>query len=72
MIINDIITFHDDPQTKFQEILQLLFDTTQVINRVPIKEFLSNKRLLTDHDLDILYSVYLKVFNTNDPTSFIS
>lgn len=72
IIINDIVTFHDDPQTKFQEILQLLFDTTEGVNKTPIKEFLSNKRLLTDHDLDILYSVYLKVFNTNDPTSFIS
>lgn len=72
IIINDVITFHDDPQTKFQEILQLLFDTTEGINKTPIKEFLSNKRLLTDHDLDILYSVYLKVFNRNDPTSFIS
>ena len=72
IIINDVVTFHDDPQTKFQEILQLLFDTTEGVNKTPIKEFLSNKRLLTDHDLDILYSVYLKVFNRNDPTSFIS
>lgn len=73
LLIHSVATFHDDPQTNFQRILQLLFDVTEGLNsKKPLKEALTNKRLLTDHDLDILYSVYLKVFNLNDPTSFIS
>ena len=71
-ILRSVIQFHKNPQVNFKEILQLLFDTTEGINSKPIKDYLTNKRLLTDHDLDILYSVYLKVFNENDPTSFIS
>lgn len=73
LLIHSVATFHNDPQTNFQRILQLLFDVTEGLNsKKPLKEALTNKRLLTDHDLDILYSVYLKVFNLNDPTSFIS
>ena len=73
LLIHSVDTFHDDPQTNFQRILQLLFDVTEGWNaKKPLKDALTNKRLLTDHDLDILYSVYLKVFNLNDPTSFIS
>lgn len=72
LILQDVTTFHRNPQVKFQEILQLLFDTTEGLNPTPIKEYITNKKLLTDHDLDILYSIYLKVFNTNDPSSFIS
>lgn len=72
IILKDVTTFHRSPQAKLKEILQLLFDTTEGINSKPIKDYLTNKKLLTDHDLDILYSVYLKVFNDNDPTSFIS
>ena len=72
IILKDVTTFHRNPQANFKEILQLLFDTTEGINSKPIKDYLTNKKLLTDHDLDILYSVYLKVFNDNDPTSFIS
>lgn len=72
IITENIVTFHEDPQEKFQQILELLFDTKEGFNIRPMKEFLSNKRLLTDNDLDILYSIYHKVFNTNNPTSFIS
>ena len=69
---DDIVQLHQAPQAKFQEILQLLFDTQTGLNTVPLREYLSNKRLLTDHDLDILYSVYNKVFNKNNPNSFIN
>lgn len=67
-----IVTFHSDPQTKLQKILELLFDTQAEHQREPLVNFLTNKKLLTDYDLDILYSVYLKVFNKQDPSSFIS
>lgn len=69
---NNTVQLHNAPQEKFQAILQLLFDTTTGLNTKPLKEYLSNKRLLTDHDLDILYSVYNKVFNKNNPNSFIN
>ena len=72
LIKESTIKLHSSPQEKFQIILQLLFDTTEGLNKTPIKEYLSNKRLLTDHDLDILYSVYHKVFNKNNPDSFIN
>lgn len=71
-LIKDVITFHSNPQTKFKEILQLLFDITEGLNQKPLKEALHNKKLLTDYDLDILYSIYLKVFDENNPSSFIS
>lgn len=72
MLLRNVTTFHENPQVKFQEILQLLFDTTEGWNTQPLYTKLSNKKLLTDRDLDILYSIYLKVFNLNDPSSFIS
>lgn len=71
-IQENIRTLHRDPQTKFQKILELMFDIMAKNQREPMVNFTTNKKLLTDHDLDILYSVYLKVFNKNDPTSFIS
>jgi hypothetical protein len=71
-IKENIRTLHSDPQTKFQKILELMFDVMAESQREPLINFTTNKKLLTDHDLDILYSVYLKVFNRNDATSFIS
>jgi hypothetical protein len=71
-IKDNIKTLHQDPQTKFQEILELMFDIIAKDQREPMVNFTTNKKLLTDHDLDILYSVYLRVFNKNDATSFIS
>lgn len=71
-IKDNIKTLHQDPQTKFQEILELMFDIMAKDQREPMVNFTTNKKLLTDHDLDILYSVYLRVFNKNDATSFIS
>ena len=71
-IKENIKTLHQDPQTKLQEILELMFDIMAKDQREPMVNFTTNKKLLTDHDLDILYSVYLKVFNKNDATSFIS
>ena len=71
-IKENIITLHQDPQTKFQEILELMFDIMAKNQIEPMVNFTTNKKLLTDHDLDILYSVYLRVFNKNDDTSFIS
>lgn len=71
-IKDNIKTLHQDPQTKFQEILELMFDIMAKDQREPMVNFTANKKLLTDHDLDILYSVYLRVFNKNDATSFIS
>jgi hypothetical protein len=68
----NIKTFHQDPQTKLQEILELMFDTIASYQKEPMVNRIINKKLLTDYDLDILYSVYLKVFNKNDATSFIS
>lgn len=72
MLLDDIVTFHDDPQTKLQDILQILFDNIPGSTQGELVQNLSNRKLLTDLDLDILYSVYLKVFNKKDPTSFIS
>ena len=72
LILNAITTFHDNPQVKLQEILQILFDNIPGHTTGWLVNSLSNKKLLTDYDLDILYSVYLKVFNKKDPTSFIS
>lgn len=71
-IKENIRTLHSDPQTKFQKILELMFDIMADNQREPLINFTTNKKLLTDHDLDILYSVYLRVFNRNDATSFIS
>lgn len=71
-IKENIKTLHQDPQTKLQEILELMFDIMAKDQREPMVNFTTNKKLLTDHDLDILYSVYLRVFNKNDATSFIS
>ena len=71
-IKENIRTLHNDPQTKFQKILELMFDIMAENQREPLVNFTTNKKLLTDYDLDILYSVYLKVFNKNDATSFIS
>ena len=72
IIIENVMSFHDNPIEKFQQILELLFDTKEGVNQRPIKEFLSNKRSLNNNDLDVLYSVYNKVFNMNNPTSFMS
>ena len=72
ILIEDIITFHQNPQVKLKEILQILFDITEGLNQIPLKNNLINKKLLTDYDLDILYSVYIKVFDENNPSSFIS
>ena len=63
LILNAITTFHDNPQVKLQEILQILFDNIPGHTTGWLVDNLSNKKLLTDYDLDILYSVYLKVFN---------
>lgn len=71
-IKKNVRTLHRDPQTKIQEILELMFDVMAKDQREPMINFTTNKKLLTDHDLDILYSVYLRVFNKNDITSFIS
>lgn len=71
-IKENIKTLHKDPQTKLQEILELMFDVMAKDQREPMVNFTTNKKLLTDHDLDILYSVYSRVFNKNDATSFIS
>jgi hypothetical protein len=49
-----------------------MFDVMAKNQLEPLVNFTTNKKLLTDHDLDILYSVYLRVFNRNDATSFIS
>lgn len=72
LIEHEIVTFHDAPIDKLQNILALIFDTTKGVNNVPMINYLGNKRLLTNYDLDILYSVYLKVFNKKNPTSFIN
>ena len=71
-IKENVRTLHRDPQTKIQEILELMFDIMAKDQREPMINFTTNKKLLTDHDLDILYSIYLRVFNKNDITSFIS
>lgn len=71
-IKENIRTLHWDPQTKLQKILELMFDVMADNQREPLVNFTTNKKLLTDYDLDILYSVYLRVFNINDATSFIS
>lgn len=72
-LINDlVVTYHYSPSTNLQKLLELLFDTTPGVNTTALKDSLSDKRLLTDTDLDILYSIYLRVFNKKDPTSFIS
>lgn len=67
-----VAKFHAHPQRNLQKLLELLFDTTEGENNKPVVTLLSNKKLLTDTDLDVLYSVYIKVFNKNNPTSFIS
>lgn len=72
LIKNAVMTFHTNPQEKLRQILEILF-STPVKNQIePFYKKLTNKKLLTDYDLDILYSVYLKAFDTSNPNSIIS
>ena len=70
-LINYLVTtMHRNPKSKFQKLLQILFDTTPGLNPKPLKTLLSNKKMLTDQDLNTLYSVYMVCFNPNNPNSF--
>ena len=71
LIQHAVMTFHADPQDKLRQILELLFNTING-NAKPLYTAIANKRLLTDYDLDILYSTYLKAFDTTNPNSIIS
>ena len=72
LIKNAVMTFHTNPQEKLRQILEILFSTPVKNQRKPFYKELTNKKLLTDYDLDILYSVYLKAFDTSNPNSIIS
>lgn len=65
-----VMSFHQNPQEKLQQLLELLFDN----NGKPLVYELSkdSDRKLSDFDLDVLYSVYLKGFNRKDDSSFIN
>ena len=71
LLENLIITFHQSPKENLQQILEILFDI-DTGRPQPLVKFLTNKKILTDTDLDILYSIYLRGFNTNNPNSFIN
>ena len=72
LIKNAVMTFHTNPQEKLRQILEILFSTPVKNQMEPFYKKLTNKKLLTDYDLDILYSVYLKAFDTSNPNSIIS
>ena len=72
LIKKAVITFHTNPQEKLRQILEILFSTPVKNQMEPFYKKLTNKKLLTDYDLDILYSVYLKAFDTLNPSSIIS
>lgn len=63
--------FHDNPKNYLQQILEILFDIPKNEDYEYIKDCLAGKKLLTDYDLDILYSVYTQVFDKNNKFSFI-
>lgn len=66
-----ITTFHDSPERNLQQILEILFETPKREDYEYVKDCLANKKLLTDYDLDILYSVYSQVFDKSNKFSFI-
>ena len=69
--IKTVIDLHSDPESKFQKTLEYLFDKVDG-NSQEFYKNISSKKLLTDYDLDILYSVYNAVYNKQNPYSLIS
>ena len=72
IIYESAITSHSNPQTTLQRLLELLFDVTPGKNSVPLAYSIASTKLLNPYDLDVLYSLYLRGFNLNDPRSFAS
>jgi hypothetical protein len=69
--INDFFkhcdSFHGSPEEKIRLILEALFKRVDGgVNQI------RSKKLLTNGDIDILYSIYEKVFNLDNPTSLAS
>ena len=72
LIKQAVMTFHTNPQVKLKQILDILFSTPVKSQQHAFYKNLTDKKLLTDYDLDILYSVYLRAFDTSNPNSIIS
>lgn len=65
LIKDSVIKFHKFPKKYLQQILELLFEENGY-------ETLSNKTQVTNQDLDILYSVYLKIFDKKNKNSYFN
>lgn len=69
--IKTVALLHDDPEASFQKVLEYLFDTNNG-NLEPYYKNMQSRKLLTDYDMDILYSVYLAVYDKDNINSLIS
>lgn len=69
--IKTVYSLHSAPQERLQKILEYMFDTIHG-NTHPYYQDMNQKKLTTDYDLDILYSLYHAVFNKNNPSSLVS
>lgn len=66
-ITEHALNLHDNPEYHLQQILETLFDTDLATN-LSITENMS----MNQFDMDILYSLYRTVLDTNNPNSLIS
>lgn len=69
--IKTVALLHDDPEASFQKVLEYLFDTNNG-NLDPYYKNMQSRKLLTDYDMDILYSVYLAVYDKDNANSLVS
>lgn len=72
-LLKCIVELHDNPVRNFQRILELLFDNgaNNLIDKMKYN-YTGVKKLLSDSDKNILFSIYNAVFNKNNPVSLIS
>ena len=68
-----IVELHDNPVRNFQRALELLFDNgaNNLIDKMRYNRT-GVKRLISESDKNILFSIYNAVFNKNNPISLIS
>nr|DAF63668.1 MAG TPA: hypothetical protein [Podoviridae sp. ctz6O13] len=68
-LIGNVLTMHDDPVVKLQNILELLFEKVPGKN-YPLEHYITDRRFVNDYDLSVLKSIYDVVFNVNRKNSF--
>ena len=70
--IQDALAVHSNPEEKFQLVLENLFGHPENDNSEPLFTSIESKKLLTDYDLNLLYSVYKAVYDKSNENSLIS